>query len=63
VGEALAELHMVAEGVRTTQAACALAERAGVEMPIAQQMRAVLYEGKAPREGVDELMLRTLKRE
>ena len=29
VGEALAELHMVAEGVRTTQAACALAERAG----------------------------------
>jgi hypothetical protein len=26
-------------------------------------MRAVLYEGKPPREGVDELMLRTLKRE
>ncbi len=63
VDEALAELHMVAEGVRTTQAACALAERAGVEMPIAQQMRAVLYEGKPPREGVEELMLRTLKRE
>jgi glycerol-3-phosphate dehydrogenase (NAD(P)+) len=63
VGEALAELQMVVEGVRTTQAACALAERAGVEMPIAQQMRAVLYEGKPPREGVDELMLRTLKRE
>ncbi|HEY6099417.1 MAG TPA: NAD(P)H-dependent glycerol-3-phosphate dehydrogenase [Anaeromyxobacter sp.] len=63
VGEALAELHMVAEGVRTTQAACALAERAGVEMPIAQQMRAVLYEGKPPREGVDALMLRSLKRE
>ena len=63
VGEAVAELHMVAEGVRTTQAACALAERAGVEMPIAQQMRAVLYEGKPPREGVEELMLRTLKRE
>jgi glycerol-3-phosphate dehydrogenase (NAD(P)+) len=63
IREALAELHMVAEGVRTTQAACALAEKAGVEMPIAQQMRAVLYEGKPPREGVDELMLRTLKRE
>jgi glycerol-3-phosphate dehydrogenase (NAD(P)+) len=54
---------MVAEGVRTTQAACALAEKAGVEMPIAHQMRAVLYEGKPPREGVEELMLRTLKRE
>jgi glycerol-3-phosphate dehydrogenase (NAD(P)+) len=51
VGEALAELHMVAEGVRTTLAACALAERAAVEMPIAEQMRAVLYEGKPPREG------------
>jgi glycerol-3-phosphate dehydrogenase (NAD(P)+) len=63
VGEALAQLHMVAEGVRTTQAACALAERAAVEMPIAEQMRAVLYEGKPPREGVEELMLRTLKRE
>jgi len=63
VAEALAELHMVAEGVRTTQAACDLAGTAGVEMPIAQQMRAVLYEGKPPREGVDELMLRTLKRE
>jgi glycerol-3-phosphate dehydrogenase (NAD(P)+) len=54
---------MVAEGVRTTQAACALAQRAAVEMPIAEQMRAVLYEGKPPREGVEELMLRTLKRE
>jgi len=63
VAQALAELHMVAEGVRTTQAACDLARTAGVEMPIARQMRAVLYEGKPPREGVDELMLRTLKRE
>ena len=60
---ALAELHMVAEGVRTTRAACALAEEAGVEMPIAQQMQAVLYGGKPPREAVEELMLRTLKRE
>jgi glycerol-3-phosphate dehydrogenase (NAD(P)+) len=53
----------VAEGVRTTVAACALAERAGVEMPIARQMRAVLYEGKSPRVAVDELMLRSLKKE
>jgi glycerol-3-phosphate dehydrogenase (NAD(P)+) len=61
--EALHETDMVAEGVRTTLAACALAERAGVEMPIASQMRAVLYGGKPPREALDELMLRTLKRE
>ena len=54
---------MVAEGVRTTLAACELAARAGIEMPIAQQMRAALYEGKPPRDAVDELMLRSLKRE
>jgi len=54
---------LVAEGVRTTLAACALAEREGVEMPIAGQMKAVLYEGKPPREALDELMLRSLKRE
>ena len=51
------------EGVRTTLAACSLAEREGIEMPIARQMRAVLHEGKAPREALDELMLRSLKRE
>src|SRR6185295_17439345 len=61
--EALRETRMVAEGVNTTQAACELARRAGIEMPIAEQMRAVLYEGKPPRQGVDELMLRSLKRE
>ncbi|HVO10901.1 MAG TPA: NAD(P)H-dependent glycerol-3-phosphate dehydrogenase [Vicinamibacteria bacterium] len=59
--EASAGLHP--EGVRTTVAACALAGRHGIEMPIAQQMRAVLYEGKPARAAVDELMLRTLKRE
>jgi glycerol-3-phosphate dehydrogenase (NAD(P)+) len=49
--------------VRTTMAACALADKAGVDMPIARGMKAVLHEGKSPREAVDELMLRTLKRE
>jgi glycerol-3-phosphate dehydrogenase (NAD(P)+) len=61
LGEAAAGLHP--EGVRTTLAACALAERRGIEMPIARQMRAVLHEGKQPRLAVDELMLRSLKRE
>jgi glycerol-3-phosphate dehydrogenase len=32
-------------------------------MPIAQQMKAVLYEGKPPRAALEELMLRSLKRE
>jgi glycerol-3-phosphate dehydrogenase (NAD(P)+) len=63
LAEAVARTRMVAEGVRTTLAAAALADRAGVEMPIVQQMKAVLYEGKPPRQAVDELMLRSLKRE
>jgi glycerol-3-phosphate dehydrogenase (NAD(P)+) len=61
--QAVRETAMVAEGVRTTRAACVLAARAGVEMPIAQQMEAVLYAGKAPREALDNLMIRRLKRE
>ena len=63
LAEATADSTMVAEGVPTTLAACQLAERAGVEMPISRQMKEVLYDGKPPREAVDELMLRTLKRE
>ena len=61
LSEAAAGLHP--EGVRTTLAACALAERRGIEMPIARQMKAVLHEGKSPRLAADELMLRSLKRE
>jgi glycerol-3-phosphate dehydrogenase (NAD(P)+) len=61
LAEAAAGIHP--EGVRTTLAACSLADRNGVEMPIARQMKAVLHEGKPPREAVDELMLRSLKRE
>ena len=63
LGEAVALTRTVAEGVRTARAAAALAARANVEMPIVQAMNAVLYEGKHPREAVDELMLRSLKRE
>ncbi len=64
-GLSLAEASagLVAEGVRTTLAACALAEREQIEMPIARQMKAVLYEGRPPREALDALMLRSLKRE
>jgi glycerol-3-phosphate dehydrogenase (NAD(P)+) len=58
-----ASAGMYPEGVRTTLAACALAERHAIEMPIARQMKAVLHEGKPPREALDQLMLRSLKRE
>lgn len=59
----VSELKMVAEGVKTTQAAYALAKKYKVEMPITEKVYQVLYEGKNPREAVNELMIRTLKDE
>jgi glycerol-3-phosphate dehydrogenase (NAD(P)+) len=48
----------VAEGVRTTSAALGLARRHSVEMPIAEQMEAILMRGKAPERAIQELMQR-----
>lgn len=61
--EILSSTRMVAEGVHTTTAALALARRAGVEMPITEQMHAVLFEGRPPREALRDLMERSLKGE
>jgi len=54
---------MVAEGVQTTYAAVDLAKRYGVEMPIVEQMYAILHNGKAPKDGIRDLMERSLKSE
>jgi glycerol-3-phosphate dehydrogenase (NAD(P)+) len=48
----------VAEGVRTTTAALGLAARYGVEMPITEQMAAILHEHKPPADAVRDLMSR-----
>lgn len=56
--EAQAALGMVAEGVKSTPAVCALAERLGVEMPISRSVYSVIHDGKDPRECVEELMAR-----
>lgn len=61
--EILKEMVMVAEGVRTTKAAIRLAQRHQVELPIAAQMQAILFEGRDPREGVMALMQREPKAE
>ena len=53
----------VAEGVRNTRSLCSLGRRLGVEMPIVEQMFAVLYGGKKPADAVRELMQRSLKPE
>jgi glycerol-3-phosphate dehydrogenase (NAD(P)+) len=54
---------MVAEGVRTTKSACALAEKHGVELPIAHAVRAVLFEGMRPEEALNQLLDRDAKPE
>jgi glycerol-3-phosphate dehydrogenase (NAD(P)+) len=57
--EILADLHgKVAEGVRSTAAALGLAARYGVEMPITEQMDAILHHGKSPKDAIRELMAR-----
>ncbi|HEX4006638.1 MAG TPA: NAD(P)H-dependent glycerol-3-phosphate dehydrogenase [Acidobacteriaceae bacterium] len=48
----------VAEGVRTTTAALGLAARHGVELPIAEQVAAILEHGKSPVQAMQELMVR-----
>ncbi len=48
----------VAEGVRCTGAALGLAQLHGVELPITQQMNAILHEGLSPREAIRILMTR-----
>ncbi|HEX3125919.1 MAG TPA: NAD(P)H-dependent glycerol-3-phosphate dehydrogenase, partial [Thermoanaerobaculia bacterium] len=55
--------HLVSEGIRNSLAVSRLAAVRSVEMPITQQMAAVMYEGKDPRRAVEELMTRELKSE
>ncbi|PYY15301.1 MAG: glycerol-3-phosphate dehydrogenase [Acidobacteria bacterium] len=60
----MAGMHgMVAEGVLTTDAALGLASRYGIEMPITEQMHAILHEEKSPKDAIRELMSRPGKEE
>ncbi len=62
--EIIAAMHgMVAEGVFTTTAAVGLARSRQVEMPITEQMHAILHKGKSPKEAIQDLMARTGKSE
>ena len=59
-GESLAaiqrSMRMVAEGIRTTESAHALARKYRVDMPIVREIHRVLFEGKPPRKAVMDLM-------
>jgi glycerol-3-phosphate dehydrogenase (NAD(P)+) len=59
----LGRTTMVAEGVRTTRSAVALAHRAGVEMPICESAHEVLFNGAPPAVALARLMMRDAKPE
>jgi len=59
----VSSLGMVAEGVKTTQAALHLAEHYHVAAPITRTVYRIIHENAAPRDAVTELMIRSLKEE
>ena len=59
----LEELGQVAEGVLTTKSAWALAQREGIDMPVLEQVYALLYEGKNVDQAVKDLFSRDRKAE
>lgn len=61
--DVLADMHMVAEGVRTAKSAHDLALREGVELPITAEVFRALYEGKSPSAAVASLLGRALRAE
>ena len=61
--EIATELNEVAEGINTARAVKKLADSVSLEMPIVNEVNAVLYEGKSAREAVSNLMSRPLREE
>ena len=61
--EIAAGMNEIAEGVKTTLAVNRLARRLGVDMPITNEVHAVLYEGKLASDAAKELMSRPLREE
>ena len=63
VDQIVSDMKMVAEGVKTSRPVVGLAAAHGVDMPIAAEVVAVLYEGRTPAEGLLSLMSRDPKQE
>ena len=59
LSEAMADNPHVVEGVETTRVVLEVAEAVGVDMPIAQVVSQVLFEGLEPREAIRVLMERS----
>lgn len=59
----LGAMRMVAEGVGTAGALLALAREHGIELPITEQVNAILHQGQSPRDAIREIMDRPQKSE
>jgi glycerol-3-phosphate dehydrogenase (NAD(P)+) len=59
----LADMRMVAEGVKTAKSVYNLSRKLNVDMPISHETYRILYEDFSPREAVYRLMTRDLKQE
>lgn len=63
IKDILAEMRMVAEGVKTAKSVYNLSRKLGVEMPISHEIYRLIYEDLDPKEAVHRLMTRDLKKE
>jgi glycerol-3-phosphate dehydrogenase (NAD(P)+) len=63
LAEILGSTRRIAEGVGSAAATLELARRMGIEMPITEQVHAVLTAGRVTRDAIRELMERRLKQE
>ncbi len=63
VEEILGEMREVAEGVKTAKAVKRLADKFSVEMPITEEVNAVIYNGKSAEDAARSLMTRPLRME
>ena len=59
----LHSMKQVAEGVWNCATVCDLARQAGVAAPIAEEVRAIVHDGKNPHDAVESLMTRDMKPE
>lgn len=63
IDEAIKEIGMVVEGIKTTKSTYKLAEKHSISMPITSELYGVLYEGKNVKNSVINLMVRDRKHE
>ena len=63
IDDILAEMRMVAEGVKTARSVYNLSRKLGVDMPIFHEAYRILYEDYSPKEAIHRLMTRDLKQE